>query len=123
MEKGIIAWARWIKPISRRSPTQTCCHAIFSLKSPQAANSILTHGMVVHQKKVYAEKCKKEPLRCLKCHGWGQMARECSAAVDTCGMCTVTLNGHMHQCSQVALCLMQYRWARELGPGLPHISA
>src|SRR6266481_4898681 len=86
-EKGIIAWARWIKPISRRSPTQTCCHAIFSLKSPQAANSILTHGMVVHQKKVYAEKCKKEPLHCLKCHGWGHMARECSAAVDTCGTC------------------------------------
>src|SRR6266481_1944831 len=62
MEKGIIAWVRWIKPVLRCSPTQTCGHAIFSLKSPQAANSILTHGMVVHQKKVYVEKCKKEPL-------------------------------------------------------------
>jgi hypothetical protein len=88
LEKGDILQARWIKPASRRSPSQTCGHAILSLTSPQAANEILSHGLFICHKKVYAEKCKKEPLRCLKCHGWSHLARDCLAAHDTCGTCS-----------------------------------
>jgi len=87
MKNGAINRARWIKPVSRRSPSQTCGHAIFSLSSPQSANDVLANGLVIHQKKVYVEKCKREPLRCLKCHGWGHMARDCQATTDTCGTC------------------------------------
>ena len=68
METGDIIRARWIKPISRRLLTQTCGHAIFTFPSPQAANPVLANSIFVYQKKVYAKKCKKEPMRCLKCH-------------------------------------------------------
>ena len=62
MKKGNVVWARWIKPDARRSPMQTCRHAIFMLPLPQAANEVLANRIFVCQKKVYAEKCKKEPL-------------------------------------------------------------
>ena len=87
MKTGDIQRARWIKPISRRLPAQTCGHVILLFHSPDTANEALAHGLFICQKKVYAEKCKKEPLRCLKCHGWGHLARDCSAAFDTCGTC------------------------------------
>ena len=61
MQKGIILHARWIKPVARRSPAQTCGHAIFSFSSPHSANDVLANGMFVQQKKVYAEKCKGSP--------------------------------------------------------------
>ena len=51
------------------------------------ANDVLAHSLFICQKKVYVEKCKKEPLHCLKCHGWGHIARDCSAASNTCGTC------------------------------------
>ena len=87
MKKGDIVRVRWIKPVARRAPHQTCGHAIFTFQTPQAANEVLINGMFVQQKKIYAEKCKREPLRCLKCHGWGHMVRDCVASVDTCGTC------------------------------------
>ena len=87
MDKGDIIRARWIKPAARRTPHQTCGHAIFTLQTPQAANEVLVNGLFVQQKKIYAEKCKREPLRCLRCHGWGHIVRDCSASVDTCGTC------------------------------------
>ena len=87
LQLGDIVKAHWCKPTARRSPRQTCGHAVFSFLSPEAANQVLTQGLFVCQKKVYAEKCKKEPLRCLKCHGWGHMACDCLAQHDTCGTC------------------------------------
>ena len=87
MKTGDIQRARWIKPISRWSPTQTCGHIILSFTSPDTANEALAHSLFIFQKKVYGEKCKKEPLYCLKCHGWGHLAHNCSATFDTCGTC------------------------------------
>ena len=69
MKMGAIQRARWIKLISRWSPTQTCGHVILSFLLPNTANEALAHSLFICQKKVYVEKCKKEPLCCLKCHG------------------------------------------------------
>ena len=87
MKKGDIVRVRWIKPVARQAPHQTCGHAIFTFQTPQATNEVLVNGMFVQQKKIYAEKCKREPLRWLKCHGWGHMVHDCVASVDTCGTC------------------------------------
>ena len=88
MKTGDIQRVRWIKPISRQLPAQTCSHIILSFTSPDTANEASAHGLFICQKKVYAEKCKKEPLHCLKCHGWGHLAHDCSATFDTCSTCT-----------------------------------
>ena len=50
--------------------------------------------------KVYAEKCKKEPLQCLKCQGWGHMACDCIALHDTCGTCAQ--HHRMDTCTNIA---------------------
>ena len=54
---------------------------------PEVANKILTDGLIVCQKCVYAEKCKKEPTQCLKCHGWGHMSYDCQQPFSVCGTC------------------------------------
>ena len=87
-----IMHARWIKLPHRRVADQTCSHAIFTLSEPAAANKILTDGLIVCQKWVYTEKCRKEPTHCLKCHGWGHMSYNCPQHYDVCGTCT----GHHH---------------------------
>ena len=87
LDDGDIVRARWIKPIMRRSPSQVCGHMILSFLSPQPANEVLAGGLFIRQKKVYAEKCKREPLRCLKCQGWNHMASSCPQLRDTCGTC------------------------------------
>ena len=84
-----IVKARWIKPVARRKPSQTCGHLIVSFRLPQLANDSLAYGLFIGHKKVYAEKCKQEPLRCLKCHGWGHMAANCGASMDVCGTCAL----------------------------------
>ena len=87
LEEGNITRARWIKPAARHALLQVCGHAIFSFLSPQPANDALANGLFVHHKKVYTEKCKKEPLQCLKCQGWNHLATNCPQQHDTCGTC------------------------------------
>jgi len=71
---------RWIKPAVRCSPSQTCGHLILS-SSQIPANNALKDMLYICHKKVYMEKCKRELLRCLKCHRWNHMAM--SAQQDT----------------------------------------
>ena len=87
IEAGSILHARWIKLPYRRAPDQTCGHIIFVLSKPDTANKVLNNGLVICQKHVYAEKCKKEPTRCLKCHGWGHLSYDCKQPYNTCGTC------------------------------------
>jgi hypothetical protein len=84
---GAIDKARWLKPAYRRAANQTCGHALLTFTSPEVANKILTDGLIICHKRVYAEKCKKEPTRCLKCQGWNHLSYTCPQQYDTCGMC------------------------------------
>ncbi|KAI0054301.1 hypothetical protein BV25DRAFT_1767095, partial [Artomyces pyxidatus] len=84
---GSVTRARWVKPLERRDPGQICGHAIMTTGSAEAANQIIRDGITVREKKVYPEKVKREPLRCLKCHRWGHRAADCHAITDTCGTC------------------------------------
>ena len=70
---GSLLRAHWIKPAHRRARDQTCGHIILVASAADTANKILTNGLVVCQKRVYAKKCKKEPTCCLKCQGWGHL--------------------------------------------------
>ena len=87
LKTGDIVRAQWIKPIMRWALTQTCGHVVLAFSTPEATNEVLVHGLFICQKKVYTEKCKKELLRCLKCHGWGHLACNCPAPHDVCGTC------------------------------------
>ena len=88
LEASSILRVRWIKLPYRRVASQTCSHAIFVTSKPEIANKILTNGLIICQKNIYAKKCKKEPTRCLKCHGWGHLSYDCTQQFDTCGTCT-----------------------------------
>jgi hypothetical protein len=87
MVLGSRTHTKWVKPIARCAVGQTCGHIILVLSSPQAANKILTNGLRITHKLVYATKCRREPLLCLKCHGWNHIANDCIVNHDTCGSC------------------------------------
>ena len=87
IKMGDIVRAHWIKPITRWTPSQTCGHVVLTFSMPEAANEALAHGLFICQKKVYAEKCKKELICCLKCHRWGYLAHNCAAPHNICGTC------------------------------------
>ena len=84
---GSLLCARWIKPPYRRNREQMCSHIILVTSATEAANKILTNGLLVCQKRVYAKKCKKEPTHCLKCQGWDHLSYSCVQAFDTCATC------------------------------------
>ena len=92
-----ILWAQWIKPPYRRVEEQTCGHVLVVMTCPEDANKILTDILIVRQKCVYTEKCKKEPTRCLKCHRWGHMSYDCQQPFSVCGMCVG--RHHTSECS------------------------
>jgi hypothetical protein len=87
LNKDDISKIRWAKPPARRSPNQTCGHLIINFTNPDAANRAKTEGLLICNKKVSVAKFKKEPIRCLKCHGWNHIASECNQLLDRCGTC------------------------------------
>jgi hypothetical protein len=88
LEKEELLDMRWAKPIERRTLTQKSAHLIVSLTEPLSANRAISNGLSICNKRVFADKLKKEPIRCLKCQGWNHFANECIATKDKCGNCT-----------------------------------
>ncbi|KAF8154925.1 hypothetical protein B0H34DRAFT_660643 [Crassisporium funariophilum] len=98
LPEGTITAMRWAKPIYRRSQKQISAHVLFTVNDANEANRLLALGLYIANKKVEVQKCKIEPIRCLKCQGWNHFARECNEKEDTCGTCAVT--GHRtNECS------------------------
>ncbi|KAF8156806.1 hypothetical protein B0H34DRAFT_783129 [Crassisporium funariophilum] len=89
IEEGQLTMVQWAKPIARRSDTQKTAHLILTFTDVDVANRTVVRGLAVCHQKL---KCKKEPIRCLKCQGWNHFAKECTAATDICGTCAV--QGH-----------------------------
>ena len=87
MQKDDLLRIRWAKPPARRSPSQTCGHLILNFSNPDSANRARTEGLVICNKRVSVAKYKKEPIHCLKCHGWNHIAAECTQSYDRCGTC------------------------------------
>jgi len=85
-EDAIVAM-RWVKPIQRQAPSQKTAHLILSLTDINAANRAIANGLTICNRRTRIEKIKKEPIRCLKCHGWNHYANECVSLTDVCGNC------------------------------------
>ena len=87
LPRNTILHAHRIKLAYCRASDQMCRHILVVMTRPKDANSVLTNGIIICQKRVYTEKCKKEPTRCLKCHGWGHMSYDCQQPFNTWWMC------------------------------------
>ena len=87
--KGGLTKIRWIKPPARRRTDQRYAHVIITFSDADSANRAIVNGLSICHKRVSAAKCKKEPIRCLKCQGWDHIAAECisSQEVNICGTC------------------------------------
>lgn len=86
MTRGDIGGARWIKPVERRQLHQTMAHLAIKYTSPEAANRALLNGIFICGTRTMSIKGKREPIRCLKCHGWDHLAAGCTKS-DKCGSC------------------------------------
>ncbi|KAJ7762505.1 hypothetical protein B0H16DRAFT_1311730, partial [Mycena metata] len=91
---GVLAKARWIKPVAQRNRGQKVAHAILGFSDPAAANIFLRQGIWVEGRSVSGHKLLPEPIRCLKCQGVGlnHIAANCPSIHDTCARC-----GEMHK--------------------------
>ena len=79
---------RWVKPTNRRDrPDQRTAHLILTFSNADDANRSILAGVNICNQRLRAVKSKKEPTRCMKCHHWNHIARECIAHEDTCGTC------------------------------------
>jgi hypothetical protein len=87
--KGVLTKIRWIKPPMRRQPDQRFAHIIITFSDAETANRAIVNGLSICHKRVSVAKCRKEPIRCLKCQGWDHVASECVVAkeVNVCGTC------------------------------------
>lgn len=87
MSPGSIMSTHWLKPTQCRDPKQTCAHTLITFHSTEVANRVLMEGIIICQEQVYAQRCKKEPIRCLRCHGWNHLTYTCPQKYDTCRTC------------------------------------
>jgi hypothetical protein len=68
-------------------PTQSCSHLIISFSAPDTANRAILNRLIICSKRVTVQKCKREPLHCLKCHSWNHVTAECGKPTDVCRTC------------------------------------
>jgi hypothetical protein len=82
--------AKWAKAPERRLPSQTSGHLIVSFSNPDTANKAILNGLIICNKRVSVQKCRREPFRCLKCQGWNHIASACDKPDEVCGTCGST---------------------------------
>ena len=84
----MITMMKWVKPIQRRTQEQRTAQLIITVNNADAANRAITNGIHICNKQCQVEWVKREPTRCLKCHGWNHFAKDCIEEQDKCGNCT-----------------------------------
>ena len=91
MLEGCLMKVRWIKPSARRQTDQRYTHVIATFSDADSANQAIVNSLTICNKRVSVTKCKKEPIRCLKCQGWDHIASECVVPkdVNVCSTCGV----------------------------------
>ncbi len=77
MPPKVIKKAWWIKPINRRTPGQSCAHAIFTITLAAEANRVLKDGLYICNACTFPKKLKFEPKQCMKCRKWGHYTASC----------------------------------------------
>lgn len=87
LDQDTISAAKWAKPINRRTPEQRTAHLIVTYTNADAANRAISNGLYVCNRRCYAERVKRDPIRCLRCQGWNHFAKECKEEHSTCGNC------------------------------------
>ena len=81
--------ASWTKAIENRSNNQRTAHLYLTFSNINLANRAITNSLSICNKRCHIEKCRKEPLRCLKCQSWNHLAKYCLETDDMCGNCMV----------------------------------
>ncbi|KAF8952063.1 hypothetical protein BDZ97DRAFT_1587493, partial [Flammula alnicola] len=88
IDEDSVSAIRWVKPTDRwDKESQSTAHMIITFTDVNIANRSIIAGLIICHRKVWVAKCKKEPVRCMKCHGWNHVTWECVANTDTCGTC------------------------------------
>jgi len=88
LSKGSIISAKWLRNPANWGTNQTKAHAIFSIKSRNEANDIITRGMLIDGSRHDARKLEEDPKRCFKCQiiGSGHTAATCKSK-EICANC------------------------------------
>ena len=74
---------------------------VITFMDPDSANKAILNGLVICNKKVSVTKCRREPVRCLKCQGYNHVANECIIRRDVCARCG---GGHRtNECTESTL--------------------
>lgn len=87
LHRDAIAKCKWAKAPERRNPNQAVGHMVITFADPDSANKAILNGLVICNKKVSILKCRREPVRCLKCQGYNHVANECIIRRDICARC------------------------------------
>ncbi len=86
---GVIADAKWMRPVALRKPGQKVALLRLTCQSTKTANLLIEQGIVIQGRKLKARVLEVEPKRCLKCQHYGKnhLANACPDEKDTCGTC------------------------------------
>ena len=87
LEPTTVVSAKWAKAVDKRTLNQRTAHLLLTLDDANAANRVITNGLLICNRKCQVERTRREPTRCLKCQGWNHFARDCLEVKDTCGNC------------------------------------
>ena len=113
--------ARWIKPPYRRAVEQTCGHVLVVMTCPKDANAVLTDSLIICQKRVYAEKCKKRAHAMPEVPQLGPLVLRLPTAIQHLrDVRRLSPNFRMHQPRQATMRLLQNGRTLKLGPSVPH---